>query len=637
MPPRSMWKGAISFGLVTIPVAVYPATEEKSLKFNQLHDEDMGRIRYKRVCSVDGEEVEFEHIVKGYEIEKDQYVVLTDEDLDAVPVESSRAIDIQQFVDLDEIDPILFKKSYYLVPDETGAQGVRAAAQGARRGEQGRDREGELPRQGAPVPRCGSRTTSSSSRPCTGRTRSGRPSSTRSTADEKVRENEVDMAKSLIESLTEPWNPEAFKDEYREALLEIVEKKLAGEPIEAPAEAAPARVVDLMEALKASVAAAKEKTPSARTERPAAKRHGGQEDPRQAAAAKTAAKKTAPSRARAPPPGEPAGRVRRPAGGLGATSSELVEVVRTRTTVVDLGEPRHLGPRAPAEDAGAAPGSSWTATRRRRDRGRATARRVRGSRSSLTPDDLVEVVRARPSGSYAAEGSAAPSIVLDRDPRPGGRSRARRARRRSTTASPDRRRRRRARMLRRAGTSRFVRVRLAHGAVARRTSTTAGSEDPSGIRAPRRPARDGARTPMLRDDRRSRSVEHWELAAAAASRRTCGDPRGTTSELRLCSPLDGRRQLVGALMAIRPSTRLGVDRRASPSGRTWRRPRPRARRCCCALVRRLRGARHVDVGPPQRRLREPNESGAVALYERVGMHVRRDMARLREAVAPDVS
>ena len=77
MPPRSMWKGAISFGLVTIPVAVYPATEEKSLKFNQLHDADMGRIRYKRVCSVDGEEVDFDHIVKGYEVEKDRYVVIT--------------------------------------------------------------------------------------------------------------------------------------------------------------------------------------------------------------------------------------------------------------------------------------------------------------------------------------------------------------------------------------------------------------------------------------------------------------------------------------------------------------------------------------------------------------------------------
>src|ERR1044072_9986466 len=114
--PRSIWKGAISSGLVTIPVSVYPATEEQTPRFNQLHDEDGGRIRYKRVCEKDGEEVPFEHIVKGYEVEKDRYVVLTDDDFDAVPVESSRAIDIQQFVELEEIDPIMLRKSYYLAP-----------------------------------------------------------------------------------------------------------------------------------------------------------------------------------------------------------------------------------------------------------------------------------------------------------------------------------------------------------------------------------------------------------------------------------------------------------------------------------------------------------------------------------------
>src|SRR5713101_7678294 len=118
--PRVMWKGAITFGLVTIPVGLYPATEEKTLHFNQLHDEDFGRIKYKRVCAIDGEEVSFEHIVKGYEYEKDKYVVLEDEDFDAVPVESSRAIDIVQFVDLEDIDPVYYKKAYYLVPEEMG-------------------------------------------------------------------------------------------------------------------------------------------------------------------------------------------------------------------------------------------------------------------------------------------------------------------------------------------------------------------------------------------------------------------------------------------------------------------------------------------------------------------------------------
>src|ERR687896_2651010 len=108
---KTMWRGAISFGLVSIPVRGYTATDEKTLRFNQLHVKDHGRIKYQRVCSKDGKEGPYDEIVKGYEYEKDRYVILTDEDLEAVPVESSRAIDIQQFVDLEEIDPVLYKKS----------------------------------------------------------------------------------------------------------------------------------------------------------------------------------------------------------------------------------------------------------------------------------------------------------------------------------------------------------------------------------------------------------------------------------------------------------------------------------------------------------------------------------------------
>jgi DNA end-binding protein Ku len=257
-----MWKGAISFGLVTIPVAVYPATEEKSLKFNQLHDEDMGRIRYKRVCSVDGEEVDYEHIVKGYEIEKDKYIVLTDEDLDAVPVESSRAIDIQQFVDLDEIDPMLFKKSYYLVPDETGARAYALLRKAlAEENKVGIAKVSFRDKEHLAALRFKDRAFVLETMFWPDEIRAAEFDTV--DADEKVRANEVDMAKALIENLTEPWNPEQFKDGYREALLEIVEKKVAGEPIEAPEEAPPARVVDLMAALKASVDAAKKKTPAA--------------------------------------------------------------------------------------------------------------------------------------------------------------------------------------------------------------------------------------------------------------------------------------------------------------------------------------------------------------------------------------
>ncbi|HZD79846.1 MAG TPA: Ku protein [Actinomycetota bacterium] len=255
-----MWKGAISFGLVTIPVAVFPATEEKSLRFNQLHDEDMGRIRYKRVCEKDGEEVSFDHIVKGFEYEKDRYVVLTDEDLDKVPVESSRAIDIQQFVDLDEIDPILFKKSYYLVPEETGAKAYsllrRALSDESKVGIAKvafRDKEHLA------ALRFKDEVFVLETMYWPDEVRAA-DFDTLST-DGTVRPQEVEMAKTLIENLTEPWNPESFRDEYREGLQEIVDKKVAGEEIEEVPEAAPSRVVDLMEALKASVEAAKKKTP----------------------------------------------------------------------------------------------------------------------------------------------------------------------------------------------------------------------------------------------------------------------------------------------------------------------------------------------------------------------------------------
>ena len=300
MPPRSMWKGAISFGLVTIPVAVYPATEEKSLKFNQLHDEDMGRIRMKRVCSVDGEEVDFEHIVKGYEVEKDRYIIITDEDLDAVPVESSRAIDIQQFVDLQEIDPILFKKSYYLIPDETGAKAYALLRRAlSEEGKVGIAKVSFRDKEHLAALRFKDDVFVLETMYWPDEVRTAEFDTLG--AEEKVRPNEVEMAKSLIESLTEPWSPEAFSDAYREALLDIVEKKLAGVPIEAPTEEAPARVVDLMEALKASVAAAKDRTPAASggTKRAAPKRTAAKKPSAKAVAAKKAATKVPATRKKA--------------------------------------------------------------------------------------------------------------------------------------------------------------------------------------------------------------------------------------------------------------------------------------------------------------------------------------------------
>jgi DNA end-binding protein Ku len=289
--PRAMWKGAISFGLVTIPVSVYPATEEKTLRFNQLHDDDGGRIRMKRVCSVDGEEVGYEHIVKGYEYEKDRYVILTDDDFEAIPVESSRAIDIQQFVDLEEIDPMMYKKSYYLVPEETGAKAYALLREALNRsGKVGvakvsfRDKEHLAAlrfRDDAFV------------------------LETMYWPDEireadfggvdvsmKVRPNELDMAQTLIDNLSADWDPGEFKDDYREAMLRIVEAKINGEEIEVVEAEPTAKVVDLMEALKASVAAAKKEAkaePATKKKAPVRKKPAAKKP----AAKKPAAKKPA--------------------------------------------------------------------------------------------------------------------------------------------------------------------------------------------------------------------------------------------------------------------------------------------------------------------------------------------------------
>jgi DNA end-binding protein Ku len=288
--PRAMWKGAISFGLVTIPVAVYPATEEKTLRFNQLHDEDGGRVRYKRVCEKDGEEVTFEHIVKGYEVEKDRYVVLTDEDLNAIPVESSRAIDIHRFVDLDEIDPVMFKKSYYLVPEETGAKAYALLREAM-----------------SDDGRVGIAKVSFRDKEHLAALRFKDDAFVLETMywpDEirevdfggvdvgaKIRGQELEMAKQLIESLSGEWNPEEYSDEYREALLQIVEAKLNGQEIEVVAPEPTAKVVDLMEALKASVAAAKEQGDEpAPSRKPAAKKPAAK---KKSSAKKPAAKKPA--------------------------------------------------------------------------------------------------------------------------------------------------------------------------------------------------------------------------------------------------------------------------------------------------------------------------------------------------------
>jgi DNA end-binding protein Ku len=277
--PRAMWKGAISFGLVSIPVGLYPATEEKTLRFNQLHDKDFGRIKYQRTCAKCGEEVTFDHIVKGYEYEKDKYVVLEDEDFDAVPVESSRAIDILQFVDLEEIDPIYFQKSYYLVPEETGLKAYTLLRQAM--SEDGRVAIAKIAfrdKEHLAALRFKDNVFVLETMFWPDEIRAADFEE----LDKKVnvRLQEIQMAKSLIESLTDEFKPEQFRDEYREALLGIIGKKVSGEEIEVIPEAEPTKVVDLMEALKASVAAQKQKKQAA----PQAKSKKSTARPKKAAA-----------------------------------------------------------------------------------------------------------------------------------------------------------------------------------------------------------------------------------------------------------------------------------------------------------------------------------------------------------------
>jgi DNA end-binding protein Ku len=254
---RSIWKGAISFGLVTIPVKLYSATEQKDVTFHQVHREDGGRIRYKRVCTQDGEEVAYADIAKGYELASGEMVVLTDEDFEDLPLSSSRRIDVLQFAPAEQIDPIYFAKSYFLEPDAQGAKPyvlLRNALESS----------GQVA-----VVKVALRQRESLA---TLRVRDGvfvletmlwpdeirKPDFAFLEEDIEVRAQELKMAESLITTMESDFEPSEYHDTYREALQQVIEAKVAGKevvPAREEEEAGPA--VDLMAALRASVEAAK--------------------------------------------------------------------------------------------------------------------------------------------------------------------------------------------------------------------------------------------------------------------------------------------------------------------------------------------------------------------------------------------
>lgn len=257
--PRAIWSGSVSFGLVNVPVKLMTATSPKDVRFNQLHDADGGRIQQKRVCSVDGEEVGYENIVKGYDLGGGRYVVIEPEELAAIDVAATRTIDIEEFVDLVEIDPVYFEHSYYLVPDGRAAKPYALLVETMQR-------TGKVA--------LGRFVLRTKQYLATLRARDGvLVLATMLYADEVVdpgelevptaddtqpSERELAMATQLVESLSSPFDPTKYRDDYREKVLELIERKADGEIISQPeAPAAPAPVVDLMAALEESLARAK--------------------------------------------------------------------------------------------------------------------------------------------------------------------------------------------------------------------------------------------------------------------------------------------------------------------------------------------------------------------------------------------
>jgi DNA end-binding protein Ku len=272
--PRAIWSGAISFGLVNIPVKLYSAVSKKTVRFHQIDAESGGRVRQKRV-GPDGDEIPFEQIVKGYEIGPDRYVTISPEELEALEPQKTRTIDIEDFVDLEQIDPIYYDHPYYLAPDTGAAKAYRllvdamedsgkvAVARVVLRSKEHlvaiRPRDGALAMEtmlfsDEVIP----------------------PESLEELAagdgDVQTSDRELAMANQLIESLASDFEPEKYRDEYRERVLDLIERKAQGETIviEEP-EAAPEKVPDLMAALEASIASAK-KPEKKSAKKPAAKK-----------------------------------------------------------------------------------------------------------------------------------------------------------------------------------------------------------------------------------------------------------------------------------------------------------------------------------------------------------------------------
>jgi DNA end-binding protein Ku len=259
--PRSMWSGAISFGLVNVPVKLYSAVSRKTVRFHQLNGKTGHRIAQKRVDSVTNEEIQYEDIVKGYELTKERYVVITPDELDALDPEKTRTIDIEDFVDLADIDPIYYDHPYYLVPDKGAAKAYGLLLQAMEESDKVavarvvlRSKEQLVAIRPSPAGVLMMETMIFADEVVSTDEIDDLPEA----KELKVSDREVKMAQQLIDSLSSDFEPGKYRDEYREKVLELIERKAAGEEIAVQPEAPePKKVPDLMAALEASLAAVK--------------------------------------------------------------------------------------------------------------------------------------------------------------------------------------------------------------------------------------------------------------------------------------------------------------------------------------------------------------------------------------------
>jgi len=292
---RSIWRGAVSFGLVSIGVKLYSATEDKDIRFHQVHAADGGRVKYKRVCSIDGDEVEYSDIAKGYELPDGQVVVLTDEDFDEMPLSTRREIDVLQFVDQDEIDPIMFEKTYYLEPDGPATRPyvlLRDALENA--GQVAITKIAIRQRESLAVLRVRDGVLVMHTMRWPDEIR--RPDFAFLDEEISVRPQELQMAEALISSMTGDFDPGEFTDDYREAMTALLEAKQSGGEVQQPPEVPEegAAVVDLMSALRRSVERARGGSADDGDEKPAATKTSPAT--KAAPAAKASATKAAPAK-----------------------------------------------------------------------------------------------------------------------------------------------------------------------------------------------------------------------------------------------------------------------------------------------------------------------------------------------------